>query len=469
MTRDNVRKKIWGWFFFDWASQPYNTLLLTFIFGPYFAEIVANRYVQGGMAVELAKANAQSMWGWGLTISGLMIAFSAPILGSIADNAGRRLPFIWAFSILYAIGAAGLWLAHPETFNVTLVLGLFIIGLIGMEFATIFTNAMLPDLGSPSEIGRISGSGWAMGYWGGLLALVIALLLLAENDAGRTLIGAPPIGGLDPSEREGTRFVGVFSALWFAVFMIPFFLWVRDPVDRQPTTRVNLMEGLSDLKRTIARLPQTPSLAAYLGSSMLYRDALNGMYTFGGIYAGGVLGWSVVDIGVFGILAVIAGALAAWLGGRADSARGPKPVILASILVLIAAAISIASITKTSIFGVEFGDGVVLAGRSVPDIAFYLAGCLVGAAGGTIQSASRTMMVRQANPERMTEAFGLYALAGKATSFLAPALIALVTWISGSQRIGVTPLIALFLLGLVLLIWVKPDGEDDAVWDSAKA
>lgn len=462
----SAEKRIWGWFMFDWASQPYNTLLLTFIFGPYFAEIATARYMASGMEGDLARASAQSMWGWCLTISGLLIAFSAPVLGAVADSTGRKLPYIWAFSLLYVIGAAGTWLAVPESFNIALVLGLFIIGLVGMEFATIFTNAMLPDLGTREEIGRISGSGWAVGYLGGVTALIVALLFLAENSQGRTLIGLSPFGGLDPEAREGTRFVGVFSAIWFVAFMIPFFMWVRDPPERNVAPRGVIGDGLRNLGRTIRKLPQSPSLAAYLASSMLYRDALNGMYTFGGIYAVGVLGWSVVDVGVFGILAVISGAIAAYLGGRADSRRGPKPVILVSIVALIIAAISIISITSTSVFGIPVSDAPLVAGRTASDISFYLAGCLVGAAGGTIQSASRTMMVRQANPERMTEAFGLYALAGKATSFLAPGLIALVTSISGSQRIGVTPVLGLFLLGLVLLLWVKPDGEDKAVWAS---
>ncbi|WP_394197826.1 MFS transporter [Litoreibacter albidus] len=462
----SATKRIWGWFMFDWASQPYNTLLLTFIFGPFFAEVVTNQYMLGGMSEKLAKANAQSLWGWALTISGLLIAFSAPLLGAVADSTGRRMPFIWVFSLLYVIGAAGTWLADPQGFHLPLVMGLFIVGLVGMEFATIFTNAMLPELGTREEIGRISGSGWAMGYLGGFLALILALVFLAENSQGRTLIGIAPLGGLDPAAREGTRFVGVFSALWFIVFMVPFFVWVRDPKDRPVRTKGVITAGLRSLVRTIRKLPQSPSLASYLGSSMLYRDALNGMYTFGGVYAVGVLDWSVVDVGVFGILAVIAGALAAYVGGRADSRKGPKPVILVSIFWLIIAAISIVMITPTSIYGVPVSDAGLIAGRTASDIAFYLAGILVGAAGGTIQSASRTMMVRQANPHRMTEAFGLYALAGKATSFLAPGLIALVTMITGSQRIGVTPLIGLFLLGLVLLLWVKPDGEDDAVWDS---
>jgi UMF1 family MFS transporter len=196
------------------------------------------------------------------------------------------------------------------------------------------------------------------------------------------------------------------------------------------------------------------SLSAYLGSSMLYRDALNGMFTFGGIYAFGILGWSVIDIGVFGIVAALTGALFAYIGGRADRAYGPKPVIVACILMLIFVAISIVTISRETVMGIT-----VEASSSLPDIAFYICGALIGAAAGAVGSASRSMMVRQANPERMTEAFGLYALAGKATSFIAPAAIAIATNISGSQRVGITPLIGLFLIGLFLLLWVKPNGD----------
>ncbi|WP_159806155.1 MFS transporter [Litoreibacter roseus] len=462
-----LKKRIVGWMMFDWASQPYNTLLLTFIFGPYFADIVSNSLMADGLSPQQAKADAQSLWGLGLTISGLLIALVAPILGAVADRTGRRMPYIRVFCVLYIVGAAGLWFAVPDAMNFGLMLGFFILGLIGMEFATIFTNAMLPDLGPKSEIGRISGSGWAVGYLGGLVALVVTLFFFAENNEGRTLIGIAPILGLDPEMREGTRSVGPFAAIWFALFMIPFFLWVReDPV--KPVVQENaIQESLRGLVRTIKRLPESPSLAAYLASSMFYRDALNGMYTFGGLYAGLVLGWSIVDIGKFGIVAIIFGAIFAWFGGRADKKYGPKPVILISIIFLIIAAISIVSISPTTVLGMSVTEAPVLAGQSASDVAFYLCGALVGAAGGVIQSASRTMMVLQANPDRMTEAFGLYALAGKATSFLAPALIFITTELTGSSRIGVSPVIGLFLLGLVLLIWVKPDGEDKAVWTSA--
>ena len=171
----------------------------------------------------------------------------------------------------------------------------------------------------------------------------------------------------------------------------------------------------------------------------------------------------MVDVGIFGILAIISGALFAWLGGKWDARFGPRPVIAAAILALTCAAVSTVLVSRQSIYGVALAEGSAL-----PDIAFYVIGAVIGAAGGVIQSASRTMMVRQANPARMTEAFGLYALAGKATSFLAPLLIGVTTQITGSQQLGVTPLIGLFLIGLLLLRWVKPEG-DRAAWSDIRS
>jgi UMF1 family MFS transporter len=204
-------------------------------------------------------------------------------------------------------------------------------------------------------------------------------------------------------------------------------------------------------------LPQHKGLFAYLTSSMIYRDGLNGMYAFGGVYAAGVLGWGVQDTGVFGLIAIISGALFAWLGGMADEWRGPRPVIIASILALLVAAIMCVLVTPTSVLGFAVPEG-----SKLPDLTFYLIGAIIGAAGGTLQASSRTMLVHQANPERMTEAFGLYALAGKATSFIAPFSIGLVTHLSGSQQIGVTPLIVLFVAGLFLLRFVPKNGDNTA-------
>lgn len=450
-----ARQRIWGWYFFDWASQPYNTLLLTFIFGPYFAEIARGYYMGTGLDDEAAKAAAQAYWGFGLTISSIIIAVLAPILGAIADGTGRRLVWIWTFSIFYVVGAFGLWWVMPggEADMLVWAVAFFGLGFIGMEFTTIFTNALMPTLTDHEDIGAISGSGFAFGYMGGLVSLIVMLTLLAPNaTTGKTLIGIEPLFGLDIEAREGTRAVGPLTALWYVVFMIPFFLWVKEP--KTLATPLRIGAALQSLQDLIKGLRFRKSLSAYLASSLFYRDALNALYGFGGVYASNVLNWSITQIGVFGILGGITAMLASWLGGRLDRKYGPKFVIGWSIVVLMLVCVVIVGMTRESLWGIPMDPE-----SSMPDIIFYICGGLIGAAGGPLQAASRTMLVRHTTPDRATEAFGLFALSGKVASFISPFLIAIVSHYSQSARIGISPVIGLFLLGLILLIWVKPKGE----------
>lgn len=449
------RKRIWGWWFFDWASQPFATLLTTFIFPVYYAEVARAHYMAQGMTPEAAGAAAQVLWGYGLGICGLIIAGLAPVLGAIADNTGRRLAWVWVFSAFYMAGSWGLWFLMPEQPSLHLVVFSFGIGLIGMEFATIFTNALLPGLAPGEEIGRVSGSGFAFGYLGGVIALALVLLFLAENaQTGRTLLGIPPVLGLDPALREGTRAAGPFTALWYLVFMIPFALWVPEtPGPRRP---LRLAAAMRDLGRLLASLRHRRSLAAWLASSMFSRDALNALYSFGGVYAGAVLGWPVVLAGVFGVVSAISAAVVSWIGGRADRRWGPKPVIVACTLALIAVCVLVTGMSRRQVLGMPLAEG-----SHLPDALFFLCGVVIGGAGGALQAASRTMMVRHTTPQRATEAFGLYALSGKATAFLAPLLIAVTTGLTESPRLGVSPLIVMFLLALVLLGWVQAEGETE--------
>ena len=459
MDKRKSRRSIFGWMMFDWATQPYSTLLLTFIFAPYFAEIVTNKKINLGFSEQAAAAAAQSLWGIFLAISGLLIAVCAPIFGVIADNSRSHIKFICYFSVCYFVGASGLWFATPDTLNIILILALFSLGLFGMELATILTNAFLPTLAPLEKLGRISGSGWAIGYVGGLVAIIIALLFFAENGNGVTILGRPPALGLNPDLREGTRAIGPLTAIWFAFFMIPFFLYVRSPPTKSPKPSIHLFTAIMMVLDTIQKLRENRSLFTYFVSSMFYRDALNGIYSFGGIYAYGVLGWSVTDIGVFGILALISGALFSWVGGIADSKFGSKKVIQLSIFTLIATTFSIVMITPDSIFGITFSRNEILGTLSRSDCAFYFCGIILGAAGGIVQSASRTMLVFQADRSKITEAFGLYAFSGKATAFLAPLLVSLFTYVFQSQRIGVLPIIGLFVIGLILLTLVNKKGR----------
>ena len=446
-----TKKGIWGWMFFDWAAQPFHTLLVTFIFSGYFAAVVAPDAATG-----------QTWWGTMAAVSGLFIAVLSPILGAIADATGPRKPWIALFALITALATGYLWYAVPGGGGITFwILVAFGVGLIGIEFAAVFNNAIMPDLVNREKLGRLSGSAWALGYIGGLVTLFIVLLTMVEtpSGSGTTLIGLTPIFGLDQVVRGGERAVGPLSSIWLIVFIMPFFLFTPDVVKPQKIQGA-VSNGLRELWNTIKSLPQSPSLFAYLTSSMLYRDALNGLFIFGSVYARGVLHWETTELGIFGIIAGFAGAIGAWSGGRLDDKFGPKTVIKYSIIILITVCLMIVSTDRTTLLTMPID-----AASRGPDILFYICGALIGAAAGSLQAASRTLMVDQAIGGDMTQAFGLYALSGKATAFFAPALVAFFTGVVGknmlelsdsaAQRLGISTLIILFVVGLILLKWVK--------------
>jgi UMF1 family MFS transporter len=445
------KKAIWSWMLFDWAQQPFHTLIITFVFAPYFAAHVASNSAEG-----------QELWGYATGIGGLLIALSSPVLGAIADASGPRKPWIVGFSILGIIGCWMLWYATPGMEDLTWVLFWIALAVFGMEFAAVFNNAMMPTLVPRSELGRLSGSSWGLGYVGGLITLVVVLGFLAASEAtGRTMLGFAPLFGLDPVSHEGDRASGPFTAVWYLVFALPMLFFTPDVMRRASAGAVR--RGLERLWATIRGLPRERSYFSFLMGSMFYRDALNALYTFGGIYAAGVLGWTIIQIGIFGILANITGAIGAWLGGRADQRFGPKTVVAWSAVLLTLCCIIVISTTQTEVLFITVAAAGTESG--LPDITFYVAGALIGAAGGSLQAASRTLLVDQVERDRVTEAFGLYALSGKATTFIGPLSIAFATAFFASeafglspqdaQRLGVTPIIVLFLIGLVLLPWVK--------------
>ena len=455
MSEVSLTKRRWGWMAFDWATQPFYTLGLTFIFGPFFAVASLEYYSSIYSDIDQAKASSQALWFWGQTIAGLMIAFTAPVIGAYADSTGRRMPWIWFFALLYLPCTWALWWTNPNGSNIFLILFIFNLGFIAAEFMLVFVNAILPSLGNRDEVGKISGNGAAIGYWGGVLSLFIMLLLLAEGDTGKTLIGIDPLFGLDASAREGTRSVGPFIAIWFALFMIPFFLWVREPKEANRTGGIS--QALGDLKTSLKGAYKRKSLFNFLVGSMLYRDALNALYAAGGFFANLVLGWSIIQIGVFGIVGAITAAVATQIGGIFDSRIGPRPVIRFCCYVLIAVCLVVVGMDRESLFGLVTFE----AGSSMPDVIFYICGASIGGAGGAIYAASRSMMVRHTHPERPTEAFGLFALSGKATAFLAPALISIFSLLTGNPQYGYIPVIALFVLGLLLLNRVNPEGDSE--------
>jgi UMF1 family MFS transporter len=442
------RPAIAGWLLFDFATQPVFTLITTFIFAPFFAGRIADNPVEG-----------QALWGFAAGTAGLVIALFSPVLGAVADAAGRRKPWIAAFSLLIIAGSAAVWFAVPGAEHAVWI-GMvgYACATIGAEFATVFTNAMMPGLVPANQLGRLSGTGWALGYFGGLLSLALMLaLFVASPETGKTLAGLSPVFGLDAATGEGDRASGPLSAIWYFVFVLPLFLFTPD-APRLQAIGAAIASGLANLKKTLIAARSHKNVFTYLLAHMVYADGLVGLFAFGGIYATGIFGWSTTEIGAFGILLTITGTVGAFVGGRLDDKLGPKTVVLGALAGLIIASIGILSSTADRIlFAIPVappvaGDGLFAA----PAEQFYLlCGVLIGLVAGPLQAASRTLLIRVSPEERITQFFGLYALAGKVTSFMCPMLVGVVTALAASQRAGMSVLIIFFALGALLLMMVK--------------
>src|SRR3979490_31786 len=240
--------------FFDWAAQPYFTLITTFVFAPYFATHVASN-----------PASGQALWGFATAAAGLVIALLSPVLGAIADASGRRKPWIAGFGALLVIGSCLMWIGKPGDPSIIPALLLaYAIASVGAEFATVFNNAMMPTLVPPDKIGRLSGTGWATGYVGGIISLILVLgFLAASPETRRTFFGFLPLFGLDPVTHQGDRITGPLTGIWFIIFVLPMFFLTPDYPAKLPVGEA-LREGLIDLKQTLGELPKRKSLAAFL-------------------------------------------------------------------------------------------------------------------------------------------------------------------------------------------------------------
>ncbi|MCB1484938.1 MAG: MFS transporter [Hyphomicrobiaceae bacterium] len=448
VVRAPLRARV-SWMLFDWAAQPYYTLVQTFLFAPYFANMVANSPTHG-----------QTMWGYAAAIAGLMIAIISPFLGAVADGHGRRKLWMLILSLVFLTGLCTLWLAVPGASSSTIfaVLTGFVLATIAAELMTVFSNAIMTGLAPKDELGRLSGTGWAVGYFGGLASLaLVAGLLVPLPGQSQTLLGLTPLLTLDAASHQGDRLTGPFAAAWFVIFILPFFLFVPDRratkapmhTERSPT---------AELWDTIKSLPALPSLMIFLIARMLYTDGLTAIFTFGGIYGASVFNWGPTELGIFGIVLTLVGAIGALIGGRLDDKLGAKTVIIGSLVILLVAATGILSVDKTHVlYSVAVPEK--LAGSapfsSTGERVFLAFAIIVGLVAAPVQAASRSLLARIAPADKITQFFGLFAFSGKVTAFLAPFLVAFVTQVSDSQRIGMSAVLAFLIVGGLMMLFVR--------------
>jgi UMF1 family MFS transporter len=415
------RRAIWSWALYDFANSPFTTLVVTFIYPVYFTQAIAADEIVG-----------TEQWSQAVTITALVVALASPFLGALADRGGYRKLFVGITTLVSVAATIALYNVLPG--EVLMALVIFTIANIAFELGGVFYNAFLPDIAPPGRLGTVSGWGWGLGYIGGLLALALALVGLVQPEV--------PWFGFSKEGGENIRATNLLVAVWFALFSIPLFLWVpEDRTRRAPPGRV-LREAAQQLASTFREVRRHRQTWKFLLARLVYNDALVTVFAFGGIYAAGTFGFELQEVLVFGIVINLAAGIGSMAMGSLDDKIGGKRTIVISLLGLIAA--------------------TVLAIVATSAVWLWVAGLLIGIFSGPNQAASRSLMARFVPPEAENEFFGFFAFSGKLTAFLGPFLLGVLTAASGSQRVGVTIVVVLFVIGLLLLLPVD-EREGSAV------
>ena len=406
---------LFSWAMYDWANSAFFAVIQTFVFATYFIQSVAENDTLGS-----------NQWGNTISAAGLLIAIFGPLLGAIADQKGRRKPWILGFSLLSILATAGLWFVEPDNSFLLLALVLIFLGTVGSECAIIFYNAMLPNLASSERMGRWSGWAWGLGYAGGLVCLVVALFLFID-------VSQPPFG-LDKESAEHVRATFVLVAVWYLLFSIPLFWKTPDAPSTGITTMQAVRNGWKQLKDSIQNIRSYKDILLFLIARMIFIDGLATVFAFGGIYAAGTFDMTERDVLIFGIGLNLTAGLGAALFAWIDDYLGSRQTILLSLAGLIMTTSAVLLVTSS--------------------FWFWVTGLILGVFVGPAQAASRTYMGRIAPEELRNQMFGLFALSGKVTAFLGPFLVGWITYFSGSQRIGMSVIVLFFIIGFGLMLKV---------------
>jgi UMF1 family MFS transporter len=441
---------IWGWMLFDWAAQPFFTVVTTFIFGPYFVSRLTTDPV-----------SAQAMWSNMATISSIIIAVLSPVLGSIADQSGARKPWIGFFAVIKIASLFCLWTAAPGSPVIYPVI-FMILASISAEFSIVFNDSMMSRLVSKDDVGRLSNTAWGLGYLGGMIVLITVVVLLAGSpETGKTILGLMPLFGLDPTLGQDARITGPISAVWYAIFILPMFFFTPDAKRGLPLGPA-VRSGLTELKTTLADLKNGPGIARFLFARMIYQDGVNGVLILGGTFAAGMFGWPTIEIGIYGIILNVVAIFGCLIAGRLDKRLGSKTTVVISLTMLLVATIGIISTGPGfTLFGLvklstENAGGLF---GTAAEKAYILYGLLIGLAFGPVQASSRSYLARSVSQAEAGRYFGIYALSGRATSFMATLFFSIVTYWTGSARYGMATLI-IFLAGGLLVLLPTPYPAD---------
>ena len=395
---------------YDFANSSFANNVTTFIYAAFFTKVIAENEIIG-----------TALWSRGVGIIMLVVALLSPPLGALSDQGGYRKRFLLFFTFLAVIFTALLF--FPQKGQPIYALTLYIIACICFEMGIVFYNAFLPDIAPPERIGRISGQAWGVGYFGGLLSMAVLMVGFVSAET--------PWFGLTKETHEHIRATNIGVAIWFAIFSLPALFYLPAPPARQTNGKLSLAASYRRILQTFRELQRYREIFKLLLARLVYNDGLITVFAFGGIYAAGTFGFTFEEVLFFGIIVNIAAGIGAWCFGYLDDRLGGKLTIQITLVGFVIAAI-IAVVPQEKIW-------------------FWIAGILVGLFAGPNQSASRSLMGRFVPQNKETEFYGFYAFSGKATAFLGPLLMGVITQAFGSQRAGMATVGLFFIIGGLLL------------------
>ncbi len=433
------KPRVLAWALWDWGSAAFNAVVTTFVFSTYLSSnyfidpaiVAAAGDDEKNPALVAAKAGNASFIGVALMIAGILIAVLAPVLGQRSDGSGRRKLWLAINTGVVVLSMAAMFFVEGSPGYLVLGATLLAVGNIFFEFAGVNYNAMLVQVSTRENMGRVSGFGWGMGYVGGIVLLIILLVGFIG------LVTSPGPLGITTEAGLHIRLAVLASAIWFGVFAIPVLFRVPEIPARARTGRVGFFASYGVLFGTLKKLWHgNRQVLMFLLASAVFRDGLAGVFTFGAIIAAQVFGFSSSQVLYFAVAANVVAGISTIAAGRLDDRFGAKNVILFSLIGLVIA-----------------GTAVLFIGTA--PIGFWIVGLILCMFVGPIQSASRSFLARITPAGREGEIFGLYATTGRAVSFLAPGLFALFVGLSGDTRLGILGIVLVLLAGLLLMLPVK--------------
>ncbi|MFT4186491.1 MAG: MFS transporter [Micrococcaceae bacterium] len=421
--------KVLAWSMWEWGSGAFNTIITSFVFSVYLTDKVAAHATTGSQVL-----------GYGMGIGGVLIALLAPIVGQRSDISGRRKFWLIANTILVCILTATLFFIKPAPEYLIPGVAILAIANVFLAFADVNNSAILLQVSTPKTIGKVSGYGWSMGYFGGIFALLIAIVGFVNIKDGQH-----GWFGVTTTESLNIRALAIFVAAWFLLSLIPVILKVpekqQDP--NYKAEKVSYKESYKKLWGTLKRIyKEDPNLITFFMASALFRDGIAAIFQFIGIIAVGSFGFSATEVLIFAVVANIIAAIGAVVVGYFDDIFGPKKIIIFSLTVMVAGGITIFFMHSK--------------------LSFWILALAISFLVGPAQSSSRTFLARFTTPENEGELFGLYTTTGRTISFIAPMLFSLCITLAvplvgqdHAQRYGIWGLVITLLAGLLVLLKAK--------------